>query len=76
MRACDHEGCGWRSIAPSAAAEREQHARHLVEAHGETVDTELPEGTVEIRTDEDEPWQRVTLDEAMRRHRVHHENRH
>lgn len=75
MRACDHEGCGWQTIAPSATAAHKQYARHLVTAHGESVDVDVPEGTVEIRTGEDEPWQRVDLEEAKRRHRAHHEER-
>ncbi len=73
MRTCDHENCGWRSIAPSAAAAREAYARHLVRAHAEPVDAEIPPGMVEIRTTEDEPWERVDLEEAKRRHRTHHE---
>lgn len=73
MVTCEHDGCSWTAIAPSAGAARDRYARHLVEDHGQRVDADVPAGTVEIRTGEDDTWQRVSLEEAKRRHRQQHD---
>jgi hypothetical protein len=72
MQTCDHDGCAWRAVAPSAAAAREQYARHLIDAHGSTTETSIPPGYVEVRCQETDEWQTVTLEEAKRLHARHH----
>lgn len=72
MRTCDHEGCGWQAIAPSASAARARYAQHLIDDHGERVDADIAAGTVEVRTPGDESWRTVTLEEAKRLHDGHH----
>ncbi len=74
MRTCDHDGCGWRAIAPSASAAADRYARHLIEEHGEEVDVDIPAGKVEVRTSGDDAWRTVTLEEAKRLHESTHED--
>lgn len=73
MRTCDHDGCTWRAVAPSAEAAREQYARHLVDAHGTTAESTIPQGYVEVRCRGADDWQTVTLEEAKRMHSRHHD---
>lgn len=74
MRPCEHAGCGWQAIAPSAEAAAEQYARHLIDDHGESVEADIPAGTVEIRERGDDGWRAVTLEEAKRLHRRQHDD--
>lgn len=67
MVRCNYPGCGWQSLAPSEAAAREQFADHLVTAHAERVDAEIPEGMVQIRVD-DSGWREMTPEQASAFH--------
>lgn len=68
MKQCSRPGCRWQALAPSSAAEREQYLDHLVDAHTQEVDAEVPEGMVQVHVGDDE-WVTVSLDEANELHR-------
>lgn len=70
MYRCSRPSCAWRSFAPAAAAAREQYVEHLVDAHTEDVDVDVPEGMVQLRIDDE--WLTVTPEEARRLHRERH----
>jgi predicted small metal-binding protein len=63
---CSHDGCGWQTIAASAAGARRQYAKHLVEAHTEQVDAEVPEGKVQVRVGDE--WETMTVEQARSYH--------
>jgi predicted small metal-binding protein len=65
MITCPHPDCGWQSLAPSEGAAYEQYASHVVEVHGEWVETEVPEGTIEVRHETDGDWRRIPTDELF-----------
>ena len=69
---CRYEECGWRAIAPSARAAREQYTEHVVEEHTAEVDAEVPDGMVQVRTGGDEEWELMTFEEAREFGREHH----
>lgn len=71
MQGCPHPGCGWTSIAPSAAAAREQFGAHVVAAHGREVDADVPSGSVQVRHDGDDDWVTVDADDALDGHPEH-----
>lgn len=68
MRTCNRPGCGWRAIAPSAAAAVKQYARHVLEAHSTEVEADVPEGMVQVRSGEDDEWTTMTVEEAREFH--------
>lgn len=72
---CHRPGCSWEAIAPSRAAAREQYAEHLVEAHATTVEADVPEGMVQVKSGDADEWTTVTVEEARRLHGEHHEGR-
>jgi predicted small metal-binding protein len=63
MITCPHPDCGWQAIAPSERVAHEQYASHVVEVHGEVVDVEVPDGTIEVKHDADDEWQRIPVEE-------------
>lgn len=69
MMQCSRPGCGWQAIAPSTAAAREQYLVHLVEAHTQDVDAEIPDGMVQVHVGDDE-WVTVSFDEATALHEL------
>ena len=73
MIRCDRDGCGWRAIAPTESAAREQFATHLVSEHASTVDADIPDGMVQVRIGEDDEWQTVTPAEAKLLHDRSHD---
>lgn len=71
MMRCHHPGCRWQAIAPSAALAREQYLQHLVDAHAEQVEADIPEGMVQVKVGDDDEWRTVTPEEARRLHDDH-----
>lgn len=63
MIRCSQDGCGWVAIAPSERAAWDQYESHIIENHVETVETEIPDGHVQVRT-EDGEWKTMTRREA------------
>lgn len=63
MITCPHPDCGWQAIAPSERVAHEQYASHVVEVHGDVVDVEVPDGTIEVKHDADDEWQRIPVEE-------------
>jgi predicted small metal-binding protein len=72
MFRCPTPGCGWRAIAPSEAAAREQYAEHLIAAHAEPVEADIPEGMVQVRVGEDDEWRTMTFEQATAFHEAVH----
>jgi len=67
MIRCPDPDCGWQAIAPSDDAARDQYAAHLVDAHTESVDAEVPEGMVQVRVGDGE-WRTMTAEQATTFH--------
>jgi len=63
MLRCEQDGCGWVAIAPSERAAWKQYEEHVLDEHVEQVDDEVPEGHVQVKTDDDE-WVTLTPEEA------------
>jgi predicted small metal-binding protein len=72
MDVCSYPDCSWRPVAPSADAARRQYAAHVVDAHARTVETDIPEGMVQVKLQADGEWLTVTPEEARRLHRKRH----
>lgn len=72
MVECSYAGCSWQSIAPSAAAAREQYAEHIVDEHARTVDAEIPEGMVQVKLESEGEWITTTIEEARKLHDAVH----
>lgn len=64
MITCPHRECGWQAIAPSERAARRKYASHVVEAHGKSVDAEIPEGTIEVKHDGDDEWEQIPVEDV------------
>ncbi|MFB6188770.1 MAG: hypothetical protein ABEI57_02700 [Halapricum sp.] len=73
MIRCPHPGCVWQSIAASQAGARQQYADHLVEAHADRVEADIPDGMVQVRVDEEDDWRTMTPEQARAFHRGVHE---
>jgi hypothetical protein len=67
MKQCSRPNCGWQTFAPSPQVAREQYLTHLVEAHTQDVDADVPEGMVQVHVGDDE-WVTVSPDEATELH--------
>ena len=67
MIRCSQNGCGWVAIAPSERAAWKQYESHLLGAHVETVETEIPDGHVQVRTENGE-WKTMTREQAREFH--------
>ncbi|GKZ13425.1 hypothetical protein [Haladaptatus sp. T7] len=67
MIRCSQDECGWIAIAPSERAAWKQYESHLLETHVETVETEIPDGHVQVRTDDGE-WETMTREQAREFH--------
>lgn len=66
MIRCTQPGCRWQAIAASREAAEAQLDEHLREEHLEDVPAELPEGVVQVKVDEDDDWQTLTLEDVDR----------
>lgn len=73
MIRCSYPDCAWQSIAPSDAGARRQYAEHVVDAHTEEVEADVPEGSVQVRIDADDDWRTMTATQASAFHRAVHE---
>lgn len=74
MVRCDYDDCGWQAIAPSATVAAEQYAEHIVTAHAESVDAEIPDGMVQVRDGEESEWRTMTVEQALAFHRSVHDD--
>jgi hypothetical protein len=63
MVRCEQEDCGWVAIAPSERAAWRQYEEHVLDEHVESVDADVPDGHVQVRTDDGE-WKTLTIEEA------------
>jgi hypothetical protein len=63
MIRCSQSGCGWTAIAPSERAAWKQYESHILREHVEAVETDVPDGCVQVRTDDGE-WKTMTREEA------------
>ena len=73
MRRCPHDGCGWQPISASRAGARDQLIDHLFEVHTHEVESSIPDGMVQVKTEADGEWRNVTVDDAKALHRTLHE---
>ncbi|KZN26361.1 hypothetical protein A4G99_21400 [Haladaptatus sp. R4] len=67
MIRCSQADCGWVAIAPSERAALNQYEAHLLETHVETVEAEIPDGYVQVRT-EDGEWKTMRAEDAREFH--------
>ncbi len=63
MIQCSQQGCGWVAIAPSKQSARRQYEDHILSEHVTTVEAEVPDGHVQVRTDDGE-WKTITKEQA------------
>ncbi|RBI64540.1 hypothetical protein DMJ13_08700 [halophilic archaeon] len=63
MVRCEQEDCGWVAIAPSGRAAWRQYEEHVLAEHVETVEADVPDGHVQVRTDDGE-WTTMEIEEA------------
>jgi hypothetical protein len=73
MDGCSYPDCSWRPIAPSEDAAWRQYAAHVVDAHTETVDVDIPEGMIQVKLHDDGEWVTTTPEDAWRLHRTVHD---
>ncbi|WP_227354588.1 hypothetical protein [Haladaptatus salinisoli] len=64
MVRCRQRDCGWVAIAPSERAAWKQYEAHVLREHVEAVETDVPDGCVQIRTDDGE-WKTMSPEEAL-----------
>lgn len=62
---CSQQGCGWVAIAPTEQSAWKQYEEHVLREHVERVEIDLPDGYVQVRTDDGE-WETMTTEEARR----------
>ncbi|WP_458206247.1 hypothetical protein [Haladaptatus sp. NG-SE-30] len=65
MIRCSQDGCGWVAIAPSEQAAWKQYESHIMREHVETVEMDVPEGCIQVRTDDGE-WKTMSAEEARK----------
>ncbi|WP_435153558.1 hypothetical protein [Haladaptatus sp. DFWS20] len=63
MIRCSQRGCSWVAVAPSERVAWKQYESHVLCEHVETVEIDIPEGYVQVRTDDGE-WETMTAEEA------------
>lgn len=65
---CPETNCGWQAIAASESAAQAQLSEHLVDEHTESVDADIPDGKVQVRSGDDDEWLTMTVEQAAAYH--------